>query len=53
MLATEKTPGGRVMTFVLYRRDLTTDVPPERELRDIVLNTFSPRKLYAEPKLST
>lgn len=43
---------GRAMVLVLYYRDLATDVPPQRELRAPLPNTFNPRNLYAESELS-
>ena len=33
---------------VLYHRDLTTDLPPQRELTDALSNTFVPER-YTEP----
>ena len=44
---------GQAMMPVLYHRDLATDIPPQRELRDAFPNTFSSGKLHAEPKLPT
>lgn len=41
------------MTPILYHRDLAADISPQRELNDMLPDTFSSRKLYAEQKLPT